>query len=64
MKLTATLIYLFSGLLVIGGILIWVFILPEEQVCLVTSLFGVLFYVLAAPEQPRIYRRNLQQEKL
>ncbi|RDC65985.1 hypothetical protein [Adhaeribacter pallidiroseus] len=61
MKLTTTLINVFASLLVVGGILMWVFVLPDKQISLVISLFGILFYVLAAPEQPRVYRRNLHQ---
>ena len=64
MKLTTTLINVFASLLVIGGILMWVFVLPDEQISLVISLFGILFYVLAAPEQPRVYHHKLQREKL
>lgn len=63
MKRTTTLINVSAGLLVVSGILMRVYNLLDEQVSLTVSLFGVLLYVLAAPEQSPVYRRNLQQKK-
>ena len=58
MKRTSTLIYVLASLLVIGGILMRLYKLPDERESLAISLLGVLIYILAGPEQPRVSHRN------
>ncbi|PSR54798.1 hypothetical protein AHMF7605_15440 [Adhaeribacter arboris] len=58
MKLTATLVNVFAGLLVVGGIFMRIYNLPDDQISLTVSLFGVLIYILAAPEHSSVYRRK------
>ncbi|MDQ4139196.1 MAG: hypothetical protein M3142_01600 [Bacteroidota bacterium] len=58
MKTTSTLINLLAILLVVCGIVMRIYNLPDDQVSLTVSLFGVLIYILAAPEKSKIYRRN------
>ncbi|QMU26876.1 hypothetical protein [Adhaeribacter radiodurans] len=59
MKTISTLVNLLAILLIVGGIVMRIYNLPDDQISLTISLFGVLIYILAAPEKTKIYRRNL-----
>lgn len=63
MKVAFTLVNVVALALVIGGVVMRIYRLPDEQLSLMVSLLGLLIYLLAWPKPRRVPPRRVSRNQ-